>query len=75
MDKVKEDMMLSEFINKTIAIKGDTEWNVKIPLFDGTIGNLYVTGANSEYEAKERAYIYLKEYFINKTQINENKIE
>jgi len=62
---MKEDMTLSEFINKTTAIKGEIEWTVKIPLFDGTFGNLYVTGVNSEYEAKERAYLYLKTFFAN----------
>lgn len=69
---MKEDITLSEFISKTIAIKGEIEWNVKIPLFDGTTGNLYVTNANSEYEAKERAYLYLKLFFANKTKTRTN---
>jgi hypothetical protein len=63
---MKEDMTLSEFISKTTAKFNGGEWVVKIPLFDGTIGNLFVTNADDGYEAKERAYLYLKTFFANK---------
>jgi len=56
-------MNLSEFMNKTTAQKENNEWEVSIPLFDGTKGKLYVKDAATEFEAKENAFIFLSSYF------------
>lgn len=54
-----DDFNLSDFIDKTEADELIGEWRVEIPLSNGTKGALFVKDAANEYEAKERAYIYL----------------
>ena len=56
-------MDLSEFINKTTVWQNHEEWVVEIPLFDGTLGRIFVKKADSEFEAKEKAFTYLNNYF------------
>ena len=63
-------MTLSKFIDKTTAWQnheGWAEWVVEIPLYDGTLGRLFVEYADTEFEAKEKAFTYLNNYFKSKT--------
>lgn len=63
MERTDSDMDLSEFILSTKAAYNPItrEWDVKIPLADGTIGTCHVDGAYSEFEAYEGAFHYLLE--------------
>ena len=61
-------MNLYEFIEKTTATKNDKQWVVNIPLFDGTNGKLFVEDVKTEFEAKEKSFIFLNNYFKNKKE-------
>lgn len=63
----KTDMTLDEFINLSESenIKGDT-YRVSFKLFNGTMTNLFVDEAYSEYEAKERSFLYLNALIYGK---------
>lgn len=61
-------MQLSEFIQITTAYPKNNAPNfcVEIPLNNGIISKLTIINCNNEYEAKERAYLYLNEIIKNK---------
>ena len=59
-------MTLNEFMNMTTAKLHADEWRIEIPLKDGTTGRLFVKYAESEFDAKERAFLYLQEIIYNK---------
>lgn len=59
-----EDMSLSEFLSHD-AVKAWEQakdvWKVRVKLGDGTLTHLTVSDCSSKFEAKERAYLYLKD--------------
>lgn len=60
-------MNLSEFIEKTTAYEKGSEWVVEIPIpKSNKDGKVFVEDCSSEYEAKERAFLWLQEQFKNK---------
>jgi len=59
-------MTLSEFINKTEAMKIDNGFVVIIPLYNGSHGKLFIKDSDSEFGAKESAFIYLINFFEQK---------
>jgi hypothetical protein len=62
MNTSKEDMDLSEFIGHVKAEERKTGfWVVKVPLANGTTSTLTIEDCYSEFDAKERAYLYLME--------------
>ena len=67
-----QDMTLSEFIMKTTAdIKQNDEWLVEVPLAKSDhAGKVFVSECNSEYEAKERAYLWLQDQIESKSNDN-----
>lgn len=57
-------MTLSEFMNHVSVTASDNNngsWSVHLILKDLTKTTLTINDCNSEYEAKERAYMYLDE--------------
>lgn len=71
---MKPDMDLSEFIGNSVAqqVPNTADWIVTIRLKDGSPegkpSNLTVGGCYSEFEAKERAYLYLVDRIYNNQQ-------
>jgi len=61
-------MDLSEFISLCTAkqVPGTSDYIVEFLLADGKKTNLTVAGAYSEFEAKERVYLYLVDKIYNK---------
>ena len=62
-------MLLTEFIEKTTAYNNNGQWTVEIPIARSPKpGRIFIDECecDSEYEAKERAFLYLQEYFDNK---------
>lgn len=69
-------MLLTEFIQKTTAYTQEDlndasnprrEWVVEIPIAESPKpGKVFVDQCASEYEAKERAFLYLQDYFNDK---------
>ncbi len=66
-----KDMTLDEFIDISEAsCEKDNIWQVKIFYGeDGTEGILTIDNCYSEYEAKERSFLYLKNSITNKPKI------
>lgn len=57
---MKKEIGLSEFMELSTAIdNGDGTFGVEITLKDMTKSTLTVDNCKSEYDAKERAYLYL----------------
>lgn len=67
---MKPDMDLSEFMQNTVArpLPGGDDWIVEITLKDMTKSNLTITNCFSEFDAKERAFLYLVERIYNKSE-------
>jgi hypothetical protein len=62
MNVPKEDMDLSEFMEHVTAHESKAgEWKVKVPLSNGEVSTLTISDCYSEYDAKERSYLYLIE--------------
>lgn len=58
----KEDMSLSEFMAHVAAVdNGDGSWSVLVPVRDHPTVTLTVDNCTSEYDAKERGFLYLKQ--------------
>lgn len=66
---MKHDMNLSEFIRISDArpVADSEDWVVTIVLKNGKLSNLTVSKCYSEFEAKERVYLYLVDRILNKT--------
>ncbi len=60
------DMTLSEFCDVTKATKNGRNWEVSFTVVGGVVATLFVAECISEFEAKERAYLYLKDRIENK---------
>jgi hypothetical protein len=67
---MKPDMDLSEFIQNTVAraIPGTPDWIVELTLKDLTKSNLTISNCSSEFDAKERAFLYLVDKIYNKSE-------
>lgn len=53
-------MLLSEFMEASVASNNhDGSWSVHITLVNGQPSTLTVDKCDTEYDAKERAYLYL----------------
>lgn len=61
MPAPKPDMDLSEFMGLCTAklVPGTNDYIVEFKVFDGSKVNLTVAECTSEFDAKERTYLYL----------------
>lgn len=70
-------MTLTEFIECSTAnkIENTNNWSVEIILKNNTETNLTVIDCSSEYEAKERIFLFLNERIIQNRNKQNNRYE
>lgn len=65
LTQTHKEMNLSDFMNHAEARKIGDDYEVVITLWDGKPVVLTIENCASEFEAKERAYLYLVELIKN----------